>query len=618
MNLIAKIDALLDKTAFPKVQSTELELKKIGLFRIIFGIIVLVRFSELFYSMSVIGSPKALLIAPFLAIFTAFTFGLFTPITTILLMVGIRTIDESVSTHTLGSTVAIQTALVFFLTNSGQYYSLDRLLTSKNNWISKIIKAPYKLLGTISNNDIRRAYFLGFALIAISHGLAFGFHLHDDYWLKGLTIKSLFSNSFLSAQYEIFRYLENSFPIIISLLSIFGIIVHSFFQLLMFPLIFTKRGVQFVFWWGLIFAFISLISINLSYLPHVEMVLWPMVFLTIKTNRPKLTVLYDKKCNLCQGSIKFLKFINFNGRFDFEGLPIEAPKYIIARKNNKEFKGFDVYHEASKTNPLLWIFIPITFFLKITRIGYAIYNFIAKNRYKIFGVCKLAPPPSPPKKPFQITPIKNFKSYFYGFYITAAIACIIIYAPHTYLYAARHLKWKPIYVIRWPIYQIGFEIPDVFNRNDLGMGDHWVVIHRETPEGDWKLVPMSGPEGQRLNYSNHDILHMTNHNSDYLYFGRTLPYRRRINATKDKINFHAPGQYGFENIKTRIEYDYRLNKLETPTRYKAEVLTSQSSHVKHWVSTPERHIPETLLQFEYTYDNIQLVETNRFISSKLR
>ena len=52
-----------------------------------------------------------------------------------------------------------------------------------------------------------------------------------------------------------------------------------------------------------------------------------------------------------------------------------------------------------------------------------------------------------------------------------------------------------------------------------------------------EIVPITSIDGGRLNYSNFDWLLFGNHNTDILYFGNTLRYRRAF-IGMDALAFH--------------------------------------------------------------------------------
>jgi hypothetical protein len=92
----------------------------------------------------------------------------------------------------------------------------------------------------------------------------------------------------------------------------------------------------------------------------------------------------------------------------------------------------------------------------------------------------------------------------------------------------------------------GLVAPNVFNRQDLSMGDRWPVIERR--EGDrWRLIPFNGTAGERLSY----------HEGDLLYFGNSLRWRRGMITVTDLEAYHRPGGDGYDYARRIALYDYR-------------------------------------------------------------
>ena len=73
-------------------------------------------------------------------------------------------------------------------------------------------------------------------------------------------------------------------------------------------------------------------------------------------------------------------------------------------------------------------------------------------------------------------------------------------------------RWRPGVFLR----NHGLESPNVFNRTDLSMSEHWPILYRYSDSGEPELVPFNGPDGERLAY----------HRYDELYFGNSVRWRR--------------------------------------------------------------------------------------------
>jgi predicted DCC family thiol-disulfide oxidoreductase YuxK len=385
-------------------------------------------------------------------------------------------------------------------------------------------------------------------------------------------------------------------------------------------LVFYKWGMQFVKWWGMQFFVISLLIINLSYLPHIEIVLWLMIFFPIKKVQKSVSIIYDDHCNLCKKAMLFFKKYNFNNRYEFIALSKnralyeeynlnekEVKTYMVGWYKGKLLKGYDLYFRLILVNPLFWFLVPLFILGYLGGVGKIIYNWIAERRYKIFGQCELSfeDEIQSTHVPKQFTLKTTFVTYFYGVFLVLISLFILLKFPYVGDIVAPKVPASIKGISQKAIFRVGLEIPVVFNETDLSMGDNWMVIYRKEVDSEWRLVPIVAEDGHRLNYDGIDILHYTNHNSDFLYFGTSLRYRRSILTIDDFQEFHSNG-YGKESIVKRISYDYKYMDLSNLVEYKVTVYSNNSSKVKHWVSIPERHEKVEMFKNEYVYDGVEL------------
>ena len=234
------------------------------------------------------------------------------------------------------------------------------------------------------------------------------------------------------------------------------------------------------------FFIISLIGINLSYLPHIEIVYWLLIFFIMDPNKKKLFIAYDDQCGFCSRGIKYLDAINYNGYLKFIPLSrsedffnkysdfniVEAKKYMIGYINENKKIGFDLYIEIFKLNAILWIFLPILYIGKIFNIGNYIYKIIADNRYKIAGHCEIRTSSS--FNTFDIdmlTERKNLLKFVHSLVLVFFGLFVIFKFPYPFD-IVKNRKMDDI------LYLVGLQIPNVFNEIDLSMGNNWLVIER--------------------------------------------------------------------------------------------------------------------------------------------
>lgn len=117
-----------------------------------------------------------------------------------------------------------------------------------------------------------------FYAYAVSSFSAFYFHISDEAWLRGETLKILFSSSYLCRFHEVFLLFDNSYPKTFLIFSQVGVFLHSAFQILL-PFAFLNKYIfKFIFYWGWVFFISCFLFIELTYLPILEIVLWISLF----------------------------------------------------------------------------------------------------------------------------------------------------------------------------------------------------------------------------------------------------------------------------------------------------------------------------------------------------
>lgn len=112
----------------------------------------------------------------------------------------------------------------------------------------------------------------------------------------------------------------------------------------------------------------------------------------------KPILLFDGVCNLCNGFVQFTIKMDPEGIFQFASLQSEVGQQLLAKYNlpTKELKSVVLIHENKahtysdaplEAARLLGGFWQLFYVFKILPLGLrnAIYNWIAKNRYRWFG-----------------------------------------------------------------------------------------------------------------------------------------------------------------------------------------------------------------------------------------
>lgn len=566
------LHAFILKSAFPQIYSVEFEQKKHSIIRWILGVIILIRYSQVVnaaqylpvYEDRVLGGIGVLIVGFF------YMTGVLLPLMTFLLMFAITYFEEQFQVYTLGTNILSTFLFVTAFAGSGRYYSVDHFLLKTKNAIGKPVKALYNFIGNPDKDQLRILYFFGFLSYAVVSLCALSYHLLDENWMSGLTPYYFFPGAYLSKYYFFFREIQAASPEFFKAFSIFSIFGQSLFQFFMIPLMWFRWGRVFVVLWGFGFFIASLFLINLSYLPHVEVLSWLVYFTRVRKNEPFI-LLFDDRCNFCRRSVSTLRFLNFNGLLEF--VPISASRDLLQKhslnetdvkvwmygiRGNEILKGFDLYYKVVFRNPLLWLLIPFFIAGKYTGLGYKIYAGIAKNRYKIFGTCELSYPEPKPSAPGVLKAylLRASTIVLLTLYVTYLSFQLPIVGNQVRYYVGRvHLGFVlPVadYAITWG----GFVTPIVFNASDLKLNERFFNLFRITAEGE-QLVQFINEEGARLDYiTGTDYLFLSNHGSDLLYYALIMRFERNLTG-KQVDDFLSAENYGGGIVRNLMEFDKR-------------------------------------------------------------
>jgi hypothetical protein len=175
---------------------------------------------------------------------------------------------------------------------------------------------------------------------------------------------------------------------------------------------------------------------------------------------------------------------------------------------------------------------------------------------------------------------KKLKHHIYKYKLSTIISGLLVGSflffnfdiPKIGIVAKRLGIASPISITQYAFF--GLEIPGVFNETDLKMSDHWMTLYRyKKPilkgeslshlknldiqiSKDIELVPITKPSGEKDYYQQ----------SDLLYFGNTLKYRRFLNYMTPQ-EAHEDNSLCTELIKSRVYFDYSFNNIDKPMAY---------------------------------------------------
>lgn len=606
-------------TAFP---SSVQEITKFGIIRILFGVFLLQRaFFEWYYIPPMDLDSKTYLVTLSLTTLFSVTIlvGFFTNFS-LLIMTLFYFGEKQLRAGTLGNDVAAILAVMLVCCLSYKSNSVDGWIEKKKSKKWEVYTGNF--LFNLPSSDRELQFAQAKFLAVLSYWCLCLYSCFKHYatpgWMNGDAAIHLMTSSYLNEHYGIFREIFKSNAVV----EFFKYSMFLMFPwyLIFLPAFFIKGIIRFVVvvWW-ILFIILSHFFLNLSALGMFEFILIAgIVMPAFRRKNGVVTFFYDGKCNLCERTVKFFRFFDVTRRVKFvtlqsgkdelesHGVSQElASTQLAGLYQGKIFIGYKLYTLLTRLLPMLWPLYPLFLLGTIFSIGPRIYKKLAANRIKLFGACAL-----PERRMLSPLPIaaKGFSRLvnLAGFGTISFLAILFLSNPPIYGEGAgASSKYRD--VIR-PLYYVGNLVGiapiDVFNYKDLNMSRNWRVIHSCDPNFEnCDMVPMTGFDGERLSI----------HNSDTLYFGGTLRWRRGNLEEKKLCDYGSSTFSSTKYIDQILQVYMRKNKMETGSftiDYYNNPLPDLSQ--KDWATTwwkPENNC-QVRITIDRNQDKIEIVEKN--------
>ncbi|MBR0875093.1 DUF393 domain-containing protein [Bradyrhizobium tropiciagri] len=549
----ARILGWLDRIALAANLKEDIDLpreaRRINLLRIALGLVFLWRWSNLLPLALAAQDDVVSYVTAFLALLTGvcLTVGFFTPVATMALLLGaVFSFDLTFSAGTLGTHVLLMTNLPLLLFPAGTALSLDARLMTSPGVLGSMVRGLYGLLGkpTMQRSRIGRLLavtsYSGLCLYSIL------WHLDDPAWLKGYANLQVMTSFYLSRYPDFFQWLYHAYPSIALLLSRTSIYLIMIWEMFFWVFLFGSFTRYYVLWIGAIFLCISGFLLQLSYLPWVEMVFFTLVFwqdwwLNVGGRR-SLTVFFDDRCRLCDGTMRFLSRVDLFAIVTPSGLSRskeevaaagltedEVMEDLCARAGDgKLYRGYDLYLELSRRVLLLLPAWPLLLIGKLTGLGPLLYRAIAARRRRIFGTCSPSTITADDFRPVHAADIAAIpqRLLWPSAFALAYLSLLVCYVAGTLPYSqSLWLKYPATSVIYGAAFNYGLVPINVFNKQDLAMENNFATIeaHRADAPGEEFLLPYLDKNGRRLAWNR----------SDRFYFGNSVLLRRSMIAYRN-------------------------------------------------------------------------------------
>ncbi|MCA6121855.1 DUF393 domain-containing protein [Bradyrhizobium sp. WSM 1704] len=544
----ARILVRLDRIALAANLKEDIDLpreaRRINLLRIALGLVFLWRWSNLLPLALMVQDDLVSYVTAFLAVLTGvcLTVGFFTPVASMALLLGaIFSFDLGFSAGTLGTHVLLMANLPLLLFPAGTALSLDARLMRSRGMLGSMVRGLYGLVGTpsMARSRIGRLFaVISYCCLCLYSIL---WHLDDPAWLKGYANLQVLSGFYLSRYPDFFQWLYHAHPPIAIALSQASIYMMMIWEMFFSVFLFGRFTRYYVLWIGAIFLCISGFVLQLSYLPWVEVVFFTLVFwqdwwLNVGGRR-SLTVFFDDRCRLCDGTMRFLSKVDLFGIVSPSGLSRSREQVAAAGLTEAEvmedlcgragdgklYRGYDLYLELTRRVLLLLPAWPLLLIGKLTGLGPLIYRTIAARRRRIFGTCSPSMITADDFRPVHaadivaIPPRLLWPSAFALAYLFLLICYVVGTLPYGQSLWLKHPSTSVIYAAS---YNYGLVPINVFNKQDLAMENNFVTIEarRADAPNEEVLLPYLDRNGRRLGWNR----------SDRFYFGNSVLLRRSM------------------------------------------------------------------------------------------
>jgi len=506
------------------------------------------------------------------------TFGFATQIAfTYLIFIQWSLGDQVLQTYTLGNFIASLLAFVLMFANAGAHYSLDARILKRRGVFARALGLFYYEERLPSDNGIQIVKLLtlfGYWCVCL---YSVAMHLYEPAWTTGSAGPLLLSNNFMSsyaAEFDrVFQF--GSWAVLLGRIALWSMMP---WYLVIVPFV-LLGGIfrSYVVLWSFLFFALSQFVLQLGWLGQFEFLMLAALFWERRfiADAGRVQVFYDDRCNLCDKTVRFLRRVDWFGQIALR--PISQNRSALAgagidhaaamadlhavesSMGGRVSKGYELYVLLTKRLVLLLPFFPVLVAGRYLG-GPHIYRSIADRRIRWFGECRV---PLAINAPSTVPAAERVK--------IGAVDPVLFAAPHFLLLGLIYLCWIPLPKIG-PLLSLlpastarvtddlanaayfhGMAPINVFNKVDLGMAETWFTLSVVQPDGSRALLPVFAENGSRL----------AMHRSDRVYFGFTLPFRRR-----------AIGHDGclFEQHRKAIEY---LTESVRQTLGSAKILYTQ-------------------------------------------
>jgi hypothetical protein len=276
---------VLSRSPFAAITDADAELRQLANIRIATGLLCLARTaptvwaSRYYFEVGAWGVPDVTLAGVVTLLLICFvTAGVLTPVSTMALIYTTRLYEAQASSESLATEILSLLLSLLVVASAGAHRSVDAILMRQPGWIGAPVRALYRLAGVPSDRGIRTILLLYFIALSLINLGGVVNHWYDDDWRGGRALQIIFSSSYMSRVWSLWRPFETYSPAAAAWTSWALTLTQLVMQTSMLALVWWRPTARLLIVWGAAFFVSSIVALQLHYLGAFELLIWIALF----------------------------------------------------------------------------------------------------------------------------------------------------------------------------------------------------------------------------------------------------------------------------------------------------------------------------------------------------
>ena len=277
---------MVEQSPFGAIADIDAELTQIGIIRIITGVLCVARMAPQVWALPyyfggadawsltphMVGGIQVLVLAGLVAA------GVLTPVSTVALLILTRRYEVEIASASLSTDLLCLLLTMLILTSAGARLSVDAVLRRHRGPLGALVRLVYRVVGVPSPTGLRAILLLFFVALGLINLGGAVHHWSDDAWRDGQVMGMIFSSTYMSRVWPVWRSLETYWPEAAAWTSWFLTMTQLVVQTSMLALIWWRPTARVVVLWGCAFFLGSIVALQLHYLGTFELLIWIALF----------------------------------------------------------------------------------------------------------------------------------------------------------------------------------------------------------------------------------------------------------------------------------------------------------------------------------------------------